>query len=276
MSKAVRIRHGPFGRIALLDFDRPLIRHAHSQAHLLIKVGGADTRFGIGERVYPLTADRGVYVHTWQLHHYPHADLGKHAIILAIYLESSWLAARWPRAGFCAVDNALQITPQSRELIDQLHFELLDVESIHFSVLEQMLAQLIAALTPADRERRGRATFNTIDEDGLDRRIRKAVGYMRGHVGDRIDLGRLALQAGLSRQHMFELFQREVQLTPGVFWNMLRMESALDQLCDRRVPVGTVSANLGFTAQSNFTRFFRDIQGIGPKEYRNVVGIARD
>ena len=29
MSTALRIAHGAFGRVALLDMDRPLVRHAH-------------------------------------------------------------------------------------------------------------------------------------------------------------------------------------------------------------------------------------------------------
>ncbi len=50
MSNALRIAHGPFGRVALLDMDRSLVRHAHPHCHVLIKAEGADTQFAVGER----------------------------------------------------------------------------------------------------------------------------------------------------------------------------------------------------------------------------------
>ena len=66
MSTALRIAHGAFGRVALLDMDRPLVRHAHPHCHVLLKVEGADTAFVVGDTVYPLTDDTAVLVNGWQ------------------------------------------------------------------------------------------------------------------------------------------------------------------------------------------------------------------
>ena len=47
MSAAVRVLQGKFGRVCLLDMDRPLVTHGHSQCHVLIKArGDADIRQG--------------------------------------------------------------------------------------------------------------------------------------------------------------------------------------------------------------------------------------
>jgi len=48
MSTALRIAHGSFGRVALLDMDASLVRHAHPHCHVLLKVEGADTHFLVG------------------------------------------------------------------------------------------------------------------------------------------------------------------------------------------------------------------------------------
>jgi hypothetical protein len=53
MSTALRIAHGAFGRVALLDMDCSLVRHAHPHCHVLLKVEGADTQFVVGDKVYP-------------------------------------------------------------------------------------------------------------------------------------------------------------------------------------------------------------------------------
>ena len=51
MSTALRIAHGSFGRVALLDMDASLVRHAHPHCHVLLKVEGADTQFLVGDTV---------------------------------------------------------------------------------------------------------------------------------------------------------------------------------------------------------------------------------
>lgn len=58
MPNALRLASGRFGRVALLDMDRPLVRHAHPRCHVLLKVEGADTRFSVGERTVVLTNEQ--------------------------------------------------------------------------------------------------------------------------------------------------------------------------------------------------------------------------
>lgn len=53
MSAAVRVLQGKFGRVCLLDMDRPLVTHGHSQCHVLIKVSGEDTSFSVRDKSYP-------------------------------------------------------------------------------------------------------------------------------------------------------------------------------------------------------------------------------
>ena len=82
-----------FGRVALLDMDAPLIGHAHHHCHILIKAGGADSAFNVrGERA-PLTDESAVLVNAWEHHAYEHdAPPGQRTLILALYIEPSWLA----------------------------------------------------------------------------------------------------------------------------------------------------------------------------------------
>jgi hypothetical protein len=72
MSTALRIAHGIFGRVALLDMDWSLVRHAHPHCHVLLKVEGADTQFVVGDRIAPLTDNTAVLVNGWQPHSYVH------------------------------------------------------------------------------------------------------------------------------------------------------------------------------------------------------------
>ena len=77
MSTALRIAHGAFGRVALLDMDRSLVRHAHPHCHVLIKADGADTQFAVGDDLVPLTDKQAVLINTWEPHAYVHDRTGR-------------------------------------------------------------------------------------------------------------------------------------------------------------------------------------------------------
>ena len=49
------------------------------------------------------------------------------------------------------------------------------------------------------------------------------------------------------------------------------MERAVAELGTGLRPIHYIAADLGFSAQSNFARFFRDHQGVSPRAYRNAT-----
>ena len=102
MSTALRIAHGAFGRVALLDMDRSLVRHAHPHCHVLIKADGADTQFSVGDARVPLTDTQAVLINTWEPHAYVHDRSRPRTIILALYIEPAWLKTfrpNWAASG---------------------------------------------------------------------------------------------------------------------------------------------------------------------------------
>src|ERR1700759_848384 len=99
MSKALRIAHGAFGRVALLDMDYSLVRHAHPHCHVLLKVEGADTQFQVDDTMHPLTDISAVLVNGWQPHSYVHVPDAPRTLILALYIEPEWLQVFRPGWG---------------------------------------------------------------------------------------------------------------------------------------------------------------------------------
>ncbi len=94
---------------------------------------------------------------------------------------------------------------------------------------------------------------------------------MRENLGQSFTVEELSREAGLSRAHLFEVFKQNTSVTPNMFYNTLRMEAAYNALPKQEQSLRTISGNLGFSAQSNFTRFFRNNLGIAPKEYRRAM-----
>lgn len=81
----------------------------------------------------------------------------------------------------------------------------------------------------------------------------------------------LASQVGLSRSRFYDLFHLSTGRSPRSYLDLLCIESAIAKLSAGETKIGKVSAELGFSAQSNFTRFFQNQVGIPPSEYRAAL-----
>jgi len=105
----------------------------------------------------------------------------------------------------------------------------------------------------------------------LDHRLRAAIAHMRTHVSEKTSIDEIAAKVGLSRAHFFALFHRCTGVTPNVYLNVLRMETAINDLSAGAHSLTDISYDLGFSAPAHFTRFFKQNLGITPSEYRRVV-----
>jgi len=81
----------------------------------------------------------------------------------------------------------------------------------------------------------------------------------------------LASRVGLSRSRFYDLFQVSTGRSPRAYLDNLCVETAIAKLSSGRTKIADVSAELGFSAQSNFTRFFQHQVGIPPSEYRAAL-----
>ena len=163
------------------------------------------------------------------------------------------------------------MSPRLRTLVSTLNAEMIYGEGEDRALVEELLVALADRMRQAPVATSERRSECFVRANPLDRRIRRSIEFMESRIGERLGLEALARSVGLSRQHFFELFRRSTALTPSVFWNMLRMEQAVGELGAGLRPIHDIAADLGFSAQSNFTRFFRDHQGVSPRAYRNAV-----
>ena len=212
MSTALRIAHGAFGRVALLDMDWSLVRHAHPHCHVLLKVEGADTQFVVGDRVYPLTDTAAVLVNGWQPHSYVHYPERPRTVILALYIEPEWLTAFRPgwaasgAPGFFRHPSG-EVSPHIRELAMNLAADMMarpEARAEHEALLSDLMIAVIERFTPW---RSFPASIREMSARGSDWRIRKAAAAMRLETGRRTALESFAREAGLSRAHFFRLFE---------------------------------------------------------------------
>lgn len=278
MSTALRIAHGAFGRVALLDMDRSLVRHAHPHCHVLLKADGADTQFAVGDGMVQLTDTQAVLINTWEQHAYVHDQNRPRTIILALYIEPDWLKTFRPNwaasgaPGFFEKPSG-EISPRIRRLSMDLATVMM-ADPCANSAQEQLLSDLMIAVierfTPWRTISRRLQDMDR-DYDRFDWRIRRAIKLTRTEPGLIHDVDSLAKESGLSRAHFYRLFERSARMTPHVYLNLLRMELAVQSVVHSSNSLSAVSDTLGFSAQGHFTRFFRDHAGVTPSEFRHVA-----
>ena len=279
MSKALRIAHGAFGRVALLDMDYSLVRHAHPHCHVLLKVEGADTQFQVDDTMYPLTDQAAVLVNGWQPHSYVHVPDRPRTLILALYIEPEWLQIFRPGwvasggPGFFSQPSG-EITPRIRSLAMNLAADMMarpDCSSAHEETLSSLMIAVIERFAPW---RSFPASIREMRTAWGDRRIHRAVATLRGAINKPENIDGWAKQAGLSRAHFFRLFESSIGVPPKVYMNVLKMERAVDLVLNRQQSLCEISDELGFAEPAHFTRFFRNHAGVSPREFRNVSRLA--
>ncbi|EHS54167.1 Helix-turn-helix, AraC domain-containing protein [Rhizobium sp. PDO1-076] len=282
MSNALRIARGRFGRVALLDMDRPLVRHAHPHCHVLLKVEGADTQFSVRDKLVPLTDESAVLINAWEPHAYAHDQARPKTVILALYIEPQWLGHFRPNwAASHAPDffasNVGSITPDIRWRTRTLA-EAMVQEPNSADMHEVLLGELMVAVI--ERFADWRAVPNSIRDLAsrplLDFRIRKAVERMKATPGEIADLDLLATDIGLSRAHFFRLFETSMGVTPRVFLNVQRLERAVSSVADGTESFAAIGDQLGFSVPAHFSRFFHDHAGSSPSIFRTVSRLSAD
>ncbi|WP_407180678.1 AraC family transcriptional regulator [Bradyrhizobium sp. STM 3562] len=279
MSTALRIAHGAFGRVALLDMDRSLVRHAHPHCHVLLKVEGADTQFLVGDRVYPLTDTSAVLVDGWKPHAYVHDPARPRTLILALYIEPEWLKEFRPgwaasgAPGFFEQPSG-EVSPRIRQLTMRLATEMMahpGCVRAHEQTLSDLMIAVIERFTPW---RSFPSSIRGMNAMTCDWRIRRVTDAMRAEEGVGANVDQYAKRAGLSRAQFFRLFESSLGVSPKIYLNVVRMERALDAVIHQDTSVADLSERFGFPEPAHFTRFFRDHAGVSPREFRNVSRLA--
>lgn len=277
MSSALRIAQGKFGRVALLDMDRPLVRHAHPHCHVLLKVEGADTQFSVRDDLVPLTDDSAVLVNAWEPHAYAHDARRPPTIILALYIEPRWLAEFRPnwtasgRPGFFA-QAAGAINPRIRVLADDMARAMVAEpgnRSLHETLLSALMISVIERFTS------WRETAVSLRDlargPNIDRRIRTVAAQIKSDPGAVRQIDDLISGSGVSRAQFFRLFETSFGVSPRVYLNAARLERAVQAVSDSEANLSVISESLGFSVPAHFSRFFHDHAGSSPSGFRAVT-----
>ena len=272
MSTALAVRHGPFGRAALYRLDRAFLTHAHREAHLTFHVRGRPARITVSGESMPLDRLTGVAINPWQPHSYDPVDRDEWTVALVIYARPQWVVDEGLAEGdgLRFGNTTLAMADRVRTHVDRIAALLLgEDESDNF---DRHLFDLVCVCH--EQSWTHSASRPGFDPNKLyrDYRIRNSIRLMQARISDELAIDAIARDAGLSRPHFYKLFRQHVGITPNIYLNTLRMESAIDRLTRTADAVTSIGLDLGFASQASFTRFFITNVGVPPSDYRRAAG----
>lgn len=275
MSGAVSVHHGAFGRAALYQLDKPIITHAHREAHLIFYIDGNKANVRVCDETVEVDGNYGVAVSPWQPHSFdPIEDAGP-CMCLVLYIKPIWFLdnSQSVEHALSFGSSTINMTKSVQEWVFRLTSLLLENESSELfdGFLYETTRQCFEQSWRGDQQ----AGFVTSARMRyVDFRVRRSLRLIRERFTDDLEIDWLARQSGLSRPHFYKLFKKQMGITPNLYLNTLRSEQAIDDLMVTEKSVTEIGYDLGFSSQASFTRFFTSNVGIPPSEYRRVAHIA--
>jgi AraC-like DNA-binding protein len=257
MGRRVRIFEGPFGRLTLTHLEAQQEIRALDDPAIVLEHGAAEILFlNPGESYVGAQAKR----------------------VLVFHAASDWLRRAFPAVFKPAerpfAQHRAPVTARIKQLAETLAIEALNDRFLSSERLEFMLQELLLSIVETYVAGRRASSPLWRGSRFEDTRIRRAITLLRAHRNKDLSMDELANQVGLSRSRFYDLFQVCTGFSPRTYLDFLCVEAAIARLSSGQGKIAEVSAELGFSAQSNFTRFFLNQVGVPPSEYRRAASRA--
>lgn len=280
MSNVLRIFEGRFGRVLLNESLSGHEPHSHAEHQLIAKYDGADRHYVIDGESALLTRESLMFVNGGRVHETLSSQGDTTGRQLLVNISSDWLTQTFPsmfrNAGHGPYPRTHDtITPHIRRIVDAMVIDMMNDRFLSADRLEFMVQELILSIIDSYIAKRRSTSPMWRGSKFADARIRRAIGLLRARPNKDVNMDDVATQVGLSRSRFYDLFQLCTGRSPREYLDMLCVETAITRLSTTDTKIADVSAELGFSAQSNFTRFFLNQVGASPSEYRRFSSVGR-
>ncbi|MDR0424519.1 MAG: helix-turn-helix domain-containing protein [Clostridiales Family XIII bacterium] len=100
--------------------------------------------------------------------------------------------------------------------------------------------------------------------------VRLVIQNIRENYGDKISLRGIAASIHTSPTYLSALFKQKTGMTFTEYLNRVRIAKSCEMLANTAAPLYDISERSGFDDQSYFSKVFKKIHGVTPREYRKA------
>lgn len=110
-----------------------------------------------------------------------------------------------------------------------------------------------------------RIPYNKEEKDAID----LSIDFMQKNLHQSLSLQKLAAEVHVSPSHFSALFKKKTGYPPLEYFNHIKIQKACQYLQFTNLQVKEIAYKLGINDPFYFSRFFSNIMGLSPLEYRN-------
>ena len=100
--------------------------------------------------------------------------------------------------------------------------------------------------------------------------IKEALTFIEQNFQRDISIEQIAAVCGLNRSYFGKVFRDAVGESPQAYLLHYRMARAAQLLKETRLPIGEIAAQVNYPNQLHFSRAFKSVHGVSPREYRQT------
>ena len=100
--------------------------------------------------------------------------------------------------------------------------------------------------------------------------INKAIEFIQNNYHNSIKVTDIADYLCLNRSYLTSIFQNNLNMSPQKFLIEFRITKAAELLYNTDLPIGNIAYSCGYSDPLAFSKAFKKIKGVSPKEYRDT------
>jgi len=98
--------------------------------------------------------------------------------------------------------------------------------------------------------------------------IRKAIEFIELNYYRKISISEMCQHVGLDRSYVYSIFKEHLNMSPQEYLIKYRMEKSCALLKNTQLSIGDISRSVGYEDALLFSKMFKKINGMSPREYR--------
>lgn len=235
--------------------------------HFLIHyIHSGKGKFCVDDRVYHLHKGQGFLICPDIVTYYQ-ADLedpwnyswvGFHGIKAGIYLKNAGLSLSDPVFSW-----------EGDEYISNCFKQMIEAKNLQKGREIRLMGHLYLFLSQLI-ELNGKDNFT--DQAGTRKEVyvKKAIEYIEMNYSRKMTIAELSHHIGLDRSYLGSIFKEQLDTSLRDFLINYRIDKACKLMKNGNLTIGDISRSVGYDDQLLFSKQFKKIRGIPPKEYRKI------
>jgi len=151
--------------------------------------------------------------------------------------------------------------PERKRIIDELDTAGKLRKAVTLEELKEELLRMPAALSAETGSKETIRNFT----------ILRAIAYIRENFSRKISLEEIAAELSITPEYLSMLFTREIGINYSAFLSEYRISQAKRMLRGTDQKIYEIATQTGFSDTKYFSKVFRDVTGVTPREYRESV-----